>query len=134
GHLQNPRKDGGDDLLGSGRCGFSGLEGMGAVMAGAEQGTSGGASEAEIRAEVLQAEQRLKEVRGSRDPERVARELPEIYADDIVDIHASGWVYTKALSVELSVNNSTSVRAPSVRATSSEPEVIVLGPDAAVVM
>ena len=82
---------------------------------------------ATIEQEIMRLEEEIKAAKKLTDPAAAVDYHEEIFADDLIDIHASGWIYTRAQSIELEKNMAATPRSVKVlRSTTSEHHIRIL--------
>src|SRR5688572_19438217 len=67
-----------------------------------------------IEREIMRLEDEIKAAKQIKDPEATVAYHDDIFADDLIDIHASGWIYTRQQSIELEKNMAGTPRAVTV--------------------
>lgn len=82
---------------------------------------------AEIEQEIIKLEEGIKAAKKLTDPNAAVAYHENVFADDLIDIHASGWIYTREQSIELEKNMAATPRAVKVlKSTGSERHVRML--------
>jgi hypothetical protein len=90
-------------------------------------GNLSAATIAKIKEEITQLEEEIKAAKKLTDPKAAVDFHESVFADDLIDIHASGWIYSRAQSIELEKNMAATPRSVKVlRSTTSEHHIRIL--------
>jgi hypothetical protein len=79
---------------------------------------------AQIKQEIMKLEKEIKAAKALADPKAAVSFHEDIFADDLIDIHASGWIYTREQSIALEKNMAATPRQVKIlRSASSEQHI-----------
>lgn len=85
------------------------------------------AETARIEREIMQAEEAIKAAKTLTDPKAAVDFHSRVFTDDLIDIHASGWIYDREQSIELERNMAATPRdVKPIKSTTHDHHIVVL--------